>query len=1164
MPDEKKKSEISKREEEILSFWEENDIFKKTLEKTKGNEEFVFYDGPPFATGMPHYGHILPGTMKDVIPRYKTMRGFHVRRRWGWDCHGLPLENQVEKELDIKDKRGIEEYGIGLFNEKARSFVLRYADDWKKVIPRTGRWVDMENDYRTMDPTYTESIWWAFSKLFKDKKVYEGFKPMHICPRCVTPLSNFEVNQGYTDIKDLSVTAKFKVVDAENTYFLAWTTTPWTLPGNMALAINSGLSYIKVRATGDDGEEAFFILAKERLADVMGEHEHEIVEEISGAELVGLKYIPPFEYFRDEEIGAKENAWKVYAGDFVTTEEGTGIVHIAPAFGSDDLVLAQANNIPIVHHVTMEGVFIPEVTDFDGLHVKPKDGEGQDHMSTDVEIIKWLHAHSRLFSKEKITHSYPLCWRCDTPLINYATSSWFVEVSKMKEKLVQENEKINWVPKAIGSARFGDWLEGARDWAISRLRFWGAPLPVWKSESGDVVVLGSLSDLREKMKSSNTYFVMRHGEAKSNVEHLLDDDVENLDNTLTENGRAVALKAVQGLSGVTRIISSPLHRTKETAEIVRNELGLPESAVNVDERLRENTLGVFSGKPLEDYVNFYSSPEARMYEKPEGGESWREVKTRITSILYEIDRENEDEVILFISHNGPLQLLQAGAQGFNDKETGQAIDDDRFDLATGEIRELHFSPLPHNENFELDFHRPYIDEVEWKNAKGEVMRRVPDVFDCWFESGSMPFASWHYPFNTGDFDPEKGLYYPADFIAEGLDQTRGWFYSLLVLGVALFGKAPYKNVVVNGMILAEDGKKMSKRLGNYPDVDHVLDTYGADALRYYLMNSPSVRADTLNFSEKGVDEVVKKIILRLLNTYSFYEMYTEGESEADPRASENVLDQWVLARLHELRDEVTKGLDGYEFDRATRPFGDFVDDLSTWYVRRSRDRFKEESADSAFAQATLSFVLRETAKLLAPFMPFLAEDLYGKVGGGLESVHLEEWPDYEGDVNYDLLDIMKRVRHAVSLALDARGQEGIKVRQPLSTLTLPVVFDLPGGLKQSLLKEIAEEVNVKEVLISEDVEDITLDTELTPELIEEGHVRELMRAIQGLRKKEGLDPGDNVVLIADTDAVGKKILEAFRNDITSTASLRDIEYASVEDGVVLELDDMRFEFRVEG
>ncbi|MEX0934798.1 MAG: class I tRNA ligase family protein [Candidatus Paceibacterota bacterium] len=1164
MSGEEKKSDISKREEEILSFWEENNIFEKTLEKTEGEEEFVFYDGPPFATGLPHYGHVLPGTIKDVIPRYKTMRGYYVKRRWGWDCHGLPLENQVEKELGIENKQGIEEYGIEKFNTKARNFVLRYADDWLKIMPRTGRWVDMDNDYRTMDAPYTESIWWAFNKLFEDKNLYEGFKPMHICPRCETPLSNFEVNQGYTDIKDLSVTAKFKLED-EDVYVLAWTTTPWTFPGNMALAVNPELEYVKVKATGDDEEEAVFILAKETLDDVMEEYEYEILGDIAVKDLVGRSYEPLFDYFTDADIDGKENAWKIYPADFVTTEEGTGVVHIAPAFGSDDLSLAQEHDIPVVHHVAMDGVFTPAVEDFKGMHVKPKDeGDDEAHMQTDIEIIKWLYHHKKLFSKKKITHSYPLCWRCDTPLINYATNSWFVKAGEMKDKLLSENEDVHWVPEAIGSARFGDWLEGARDWAISRLRYWGAPLPVWKSKSGDTVeVISSIEELKSKTKSTNSYVILRHGEAEHNVKGVITND-PNEEYPLTDKGEEHSRKAAKDLGDIDLIITSPVLRTKQTADIIAQELGLSDDKVVVEPRIGEIDPGEYEGIDIGEYVKKMGYRTGNFDHRPDGGESFNDLRRRAGACLYDIDQKYEGKRILFVTHSGTAWMLFSAAHGLDDEMTLKVHEDPQSFINPGEFKEVDFAPLPHDELFRLDLHRPYIDEVTWKNEDGEEMHRIPDVFDCWFESGSMPYASQHYPFNKEGFDPEKGLYYPADFIAEGLDQTRGWFYSLLVLGVGLFGKAPYKNVIANGLILAEDGKKMSKRLGNYPPLEEVLDEYGADALRFFLINSPAVRAGAVNFSKKGIDEVVKKVMLRLLNTYTFLDMYTDGEADVESGESEHILDRWIVARLYGLREEVTTNLDRYELDRAARPFVDFVDDLSTWYLRRSRDRLKDDGVDKEHAKATLRFVLKEIAKLIAPFMPFLAEDLYEKLGGEKESVHLEEWPEYGEEVDTELIELMRRTRHIVSEALDARSQEGMKVRQPLSRLSVSQEkYDLPDSFKEDLIDLIKGEVNVKEVVFSADVEDVELDFELTDELIQEGIARELIRAIQSLRKKEGLDPGDEVVLVIQTDEAGRGVIEAFRDEITSTASLKDVEYKEVDDGKVLELDDVTFEFRID-
>jgi len=507
----KTKNEIVEREEKILEFWNKNGIFKKSEEKEAPEGEFVFYDGPPFATGLPHYGHILAGTIKDAIPRYKTMRGFRVRRRWGWDCHGLPLENQIEEELNIKTKKDIEKLGVERFNRAARERVLRYAEDWEKIVPRLGRFVDMEHDYKTMDTSYTESVWWAFKKLHDKGLVYEGFKAMQLCPRCGTTLSNFEVSQGYKDITDLAITVKFELADEPGTALLAWTTTPWTLLGNMALAVNPEAVYVEISFGSERA-----LLAKQRLSIVEGEYQ--IVREFPGSELVGRKYRPVFDYYKNIELKGKENAWQVYGADFVTMEEGTGIVHIAPAFGEDDLALARANGIPIVHHVGFDGAMKPEVVELAGLQAKPK----EDPTRTDVEVLKLLVKKNLLFKKEKVTHSYPHCWRCDTPLLNYAASSWFVEVTKFKDKLVAENKKIHWVPEDIKEGRFGNWLLHARDWAISRSRYWGAPIPVWKDGKGNPVIVGSVEELKKhSKKSGNRYFVMRHGEADSNIRSLL-------------------------------------------------------------------------------------------------------------------------------------------------------------------------------------------------------------------------------------------------------------------------------------------------------------------------------------------------------------------------------------------------------------------------------------------------------------------------------------------------------------------------------------------------------------------------------------------------------------------------------------------------------------------
>lgn len=1118
------KSEVALREEEVQAFWQREDIFNKSMERPAGAEpkgEYIFYDGPPFATGLPHYGHILAGTIKDAIPRFWTMNGFRVKRRWGWDCHGLPLENLIEKKLGLANKKDIEDFGVKNFNEEARGAVLEYADDWKKIIPRLGRFVDMENDYRTMDSTYTESVWWVFKQLHEKGLVSEGYKAMHLCPRCGTTLSNFEVNLGYQDVKDIAVTVKMPLLDNEgkltDTSILIWTTTPWTLPGNMAVAVNKDFEYVKVKI---EKEEGLVILAKGRLAQ-LGDSKYEIVVTLKGSDLIDLSYQPPFDYLQKQNIEGVETAWKIYHADYVELgEEGTGAVHIAPAYGEEDMNLAKEHNIPIVHHVDYEGRFMPFVTEFAGQLVKPKDDDatGVSHLDADIKVLKHLQEQGKIFKKENITHSYPHCWRDGTPLLNYGTTSWFVNVPQIKDKLVEANNKVKWVPDHVGANRFGNWLEGARDWAISRQRYWGAPLPIWRNKkSGEIKVIGSLEELKKYVPNyDNQYYIMRHAEAESNITGLID-AIPDEKNPLTENGREQIKKILEELKekGITKIVHSGMQRTRETAELLAEGLGLPKEMIVADSRLTELRVGeTYEGKTWDEYNANYASEEEKFYKSISGTENRSDVIKRVGEWLFEFHNQHEHQRVLIVGHASSLFALRCVAEGAT-IERAIEIKKEGY-LQNAEWQTLAFSPFPHNDNYELDYHRPYIDEIKLYD-NGDELERVPDVFDCWFESGSMPYAQHHYPFSCADtFEKEC---FPAQFIAEGLDQTRGWFYSMLVLGVALFGKSPYENVVVNGTLLAEDGRKMSKSLNNYPDPMNVAHTLGADAMRFYLLSSPAVKGEDLNFTEKDVAEIQRKNLGRLHNVLAMYEMFQDGgEARHD---SHNILDKWIVARLNALVTETTNGYQNYELDKATRPITDFIDDLSVWYLRRSRERLKgEDEADKKLALSTLRYVLKTLAQVMAPAMPFYADYLWQKVReeNDAVSVHLSRWPT-SGEVDFVVIGEMSLVREFVTTALEARTKANVKVRQPLASLTLNI----------EMVKEyndiLAEEINVKKVMFDiSQTNRVVIDTILTPELKMEGDTRDLIRAIQDMRKEAGLIPQDTIRLEVETSQTGEELL----------------------------------------
>ena len=941
------KSDAAKREEQTLAFWNERKIFEKSLAKEAPNGEYVFYDGPPFATGTPHYGHIVASVIKDAVPRYWTMRGFRVPRQWGWDCHGLPIENIVEKELGFKHKKDIVAFGIAKFNEACRSKVLMYADEWKKVTPRVGRWADMEHPYFTMSRDFMESVWWAFKQLYDKGLVYEDYRSMHICPRCETTLSQSEVTEGYKDVKDLAVTVKFKLKNPEklelsgDVFLLAWTTTPWTLPGNVALAVNSSISYIVFRILYPNTTYQIphtkyqTVIASADFAKTFPDAE--IISTVEGSNLLGLEYEPPFDYYTgDTALKNRENGWKVYAADFVTADEGTGIAHEAPAFGADDWELAKKYNLPFIQHVNFDGTFKPEVKDFAGadLSVRAKNNP-EEVREVDLDVAKYLNAKHLLFAKEKYKHSYPHCWRCDTPLLNYATSSWFVKIEAQKDKLLLAAQPINWSPEHIKRGRWGKWLEGARDWSISRQRFWAGVIPIWRCEKCKTIrVFGSAAELEEA-----------------------------------------------------------------------------------------------SGKKIDD------------------------------------------------------------------------------------------------------LHKHIVDEIEFSCWQCDgFMRRIPDVLDTWFDSGSMPYGQAHYPFENKDqFDQT----FPAQFIAENLDQTRAWFYYLHVLSTSIFNKAAYQNVIVGGIVLAEDGKKMSKRLKNYPDPMEIVEKYGADALRLYLLSSSVLRAENLNFSEKGVSEW-KSVLTRLENVLAFYQLYKNDVSHEASEISVHVLDRWIVARLNETHSQVTAAMNAYDLSKASRPLAGFIDDLSQWYLRRSRERMKEGEKE---AFSTTLFVLSEFAKTLAPFAPFMAEHVWQelKQDGDSESVHLAAWTEGEQTSWFaglfgkkdSIVEEMRAVRDIVTKALEARDKAGIKVRQPLAKLTIPR-FNLGMGF----LDVIAQEVNVKRVVEGDRFE---LDTAVTDELREEGMLRDIIREIQAFRKESGLKPGESAEYEVPA-TYDRDFVERYRSQIEKTTN----------------------------
>ena len=1056
------KSSFPEMEEQVLNFWEKNNIFKKSIQQRQDCPEYVFYDGPPFATGLPHFGHFIPSTIKDIIPRYQTMKGRKVERRFGWDCHGLPVENLIEKELGLNSKTDIEKYGVARFNEACRSSVLRYVKEWKQTITRLGRWVDFDHDYKTMNPEYMESIWWVLKSLWEQGLLYEGHYILPYCPRCATVLSNHELALGgYKDVHDPAITIRFKVTDAGSrcgdesiangcTYMLAWTTTPWTLPSNLGLTVGPDIDYVKVH----DGDE-YYILAESRLGAYYKDPAAcDIVWKKKGALLEGIRYEPLFPYFAhlaQPTDGSDGNppsigAFRVLTGDFVSTEDGTGIVHTAPGFGEDDNKVFKGTGVPTVCPVDSECKFTAEVTDYTGRFVK----------DCDKDILERLKKEGKLVKRDQILHAYPHCWRCSSPLIYRAIGSWFVKVEAVRDKMIAANQKITWQPDHIKNGRFGKWLEGARDWAISRNRYWGNPIPVWKCpDCGKTICVGSRDELKK-------------------------------------------------LSGVY--------------------------------------------------------PE--------------------------------------------------------------------------------------------DLHKHFVDKITIPCGCGGTMSRIPEVLDCWFESGSMPYAQNHYPFENKEYFES---HFPADFISEGLDQTRGWFYSLTVLAAALFDRPAFKNCVVNGLVLASDGKKMSKSLRNYTDPAEAVATFGADAIRLFLMHSPVVKADDLKYSDDGVRDVLKGILIPLWNSYSFFITYANIDGvqatghQFDSSRPVNPLDRWLLSITQKLVQTVTDALDTYDLSRAIDPIVAYIDQLNNWYIRRSRRRFwkSESDGDKLEAYETLYRALKIFALTAAPVIPFITETMWQnlRTEADAESVHLADYPVYnESERDLDMEFKMDTVQKAVSMGRALRYQFNLKIRQPLKSVEFVTRNPEEKKVLLEMEESIREELNVKKVVFHEredelveykakanfrtlgkelgplmkvasgiiadldqdaiqsildgatlsiDVQGtpveldvskiivdrlekaqlkvindgtltVALDSEITDDLRREGYVRDLIRGIQNLRKETGLAVTDRILLTVSGSGELKAAFEQFGDFISGeTLAVKMIWVDELPSGTRIEAGDIVWSVSVE-
>ena len=1044
------KQSFPKMEEEVLKFWQENNIFKKSIENREWSEEFNFYDWPPFATWTPHYWHILAGAIKDVIPRFQTMKWKKVERRFGWDTHWLPIENIVEKKLEIKWKEDLEwRIWVFDFNETCRKNVFWYVDEWKKTVDRMWRWVDMENDYKTMDASFMESVWWVFKTIYDKGLVYQGHRVVPYSVGMSTPLSNFEVNQGYMDKQDKTITVKFKVKWSEKKYILAWTTTPWTLPANLWLAIWEDIEYVELM---DKSSKEIYILAKARINDYYkNEEEYEILRVYDWKCLIWIEYEPLFNDFLvqnwssnlPKEIFLWKNAYKVISGHHVTTESWTWIVHIAPAYWEDDYHIWKTQDLWFVSHISdswktenlLEDNWI-WVFDFNEMVIEK--------LKRSWEVVKIY----------TITHSYPHCWRSWVPLIYKAISAWYVDVTAIKDQMIKNNQKINWVPDDIKNWRMWKWLEWAKDWNISRNRYWWSAIPVWQNEDKtEEICIWSIKELYELNKDfwqiefkDGKYFYTNTWKEIDLHKHFVDEilvkskNTESYKNTILftkENFRYDSFSTLEDVENSANAFYEEI-KDKEAIWVrynINGILKLLEKIKKYDKRLELKKI-LLEISSEDDLVHI------KHYE-----ETLKSIE-KVTIIFSSIDRMWNSSILAKDSSWEPYNYW---------KEKQKEI---KKNLNNFNLKNLSYFEIP---RISEDSIKIILDN------KASPLKRIPEVLDCWFESGSMPYASKHYMWqelekNSDCLVSKDGTFkFPADFIAEWLDQTRGWFYTLLILWTALFDETPFKNCIVNGIVLAEDWKKMSKSLQNYPAPELIFDKYWADAMRFYLLNSPVVEAQDFRFSEAWVEEVVKKVILPLWNTYYFFTTYANIDN-FEPKwltKTENILDKWLLSELNELTLEVTNAFEKYKLNEATRPIVKFMDNLTNWYIRRSRKRFwkSENDWDKLQAYETLYFALVELTKILAPFMPFVSENIFKNLTWK-ESVHLEDFPIYNKNlIDLELNETTDKVQKIINLWLAWRANQKIRVRQPLQSITITQSFE------KYYNEIIKEELNVKEVLV---------------------------------------------------------------------------------------------------